>query len=103
MRLNNIHPECLAVLKLEYWDLAYVSGIPYLELKHPSGFYVTIEERPPYCDRGNWIAKITDPGEFWIDAADGWPRYYFDLKVAISEINAFIMKRQANMKKEGAI
>lgn len=92
MRLLDNHLDVLLV-QHEHWKLVCLAGIPYLELKHPSGIYVTIEERPSYCDRGDWIAKITDPGPFFIDGADFWPRYYFDLAVAFSEIDAFITRR----------
>lgn len=56
---------------------------------------VTIEPRPHYCDRGDWIAKL-HPGVKLapeIDSADAWPRYYFDLGVAKSEVVAWLRKR----------
>jgi hypothetical protein len=56
---------------------------------------VTVEERPSYCDRGNYIAKLHPRGRFAleIDSADGWPRYYFDLDRAIAEINDWLVRR----------
>jgi len=95
VKLDFIHLECLS--KYEGWNLRHLYGIPYLELKHPSGVCITIEERPSYCDRGNYIAKISSTGSLWIDDADGWPRYYFDLNVALSEIDAFL-KRRSELK-----
>jgi hypothetical protein len=56
---------------------------------------ITIENRPAYCDRGNVIAKIHPEFPLIIDWAEGWPRYYFDLRVAIQEIKAWLEKRQA--------
>lgn len=56
---------------------------------------ITIESRPQYCDRGNLIAKLHPFGvlEREIDAADGWPRYYFDLDRAKAECEAWLAKR----------
>ena len=91
MRLDNLHDQCL--VDIAPWKLVRLDGIAYLELKDSSGCYFTIEERPPHCDRGNWIVKITDPGEYWIDGQDGWPRYFFDLSAAITEVNYWLAKR----------
>lgn len=60
---------------------------------------ITIEKRPHYCDRGNFIAKIHnrpdgDARRLNLDGADGWPRYYFDLDRAKLEIEAWLEKRQ---------
>jgi hypothetical protein len=57
--------------------------------------YITLEARPKYCDRGNWIAKIFAEGALAreMDHADMWPRYYFDLYVAMQEIRAWLQKR----------
>ena len=56
---------------------------------------ITLEPRPAYCDRGNWIAKIFPEGELArdMDEADGWPRYYFDYERAKAEIEAWLLKR----------
>lgn len=58
---------------------------------------ITIEVRPHYCDRGNFIAKIhpaigSDLARD-LDWADGWPRYYFDLDRAKAECEAWLLKR----------
>jgi hypothetical protein len=57
---------------------------------------ITLEPRPAYCDRGNWIAKIFPMGELAqeIDEADGWPRYYFNEERAKLEIEAWLIKRK---------
>lgn len=47
---------------------------------------VWIEPRPDYCDRGRYIAKTDAP----LDAQEGWPRYYFSLRRAKKEIQAWL-------------
>jgi hypothetical protein len=56
---------------------------------------ITLEPRPYYCDRGNFIAKLFPRGMLTleIDEADGWPRYYFDEARAKAEIEAWLTKR----------
>lgn len=56
---------------------------------------VTLERRPHYCDRGNYIAKLFPFGKLVlsIDHADMWPRYYFDEARAKAEIEAWLEKR----------
>lgn len=56
---------------------------------------ITIEPRPSYCDRGNFIAKIDARGDLArdLDGQDGWPRYYFDLDRAKAECEAWVQKR----------
>lgn len=57
---------------------------------------ITLESRPPYCDRGNFIAKLFPEGELAlsIDGADLWPRYYFDYDRAKLEVEAWLKKRE---------
>jgi hypothetical protein len=56
---------------------------------------ISLEPRPSYCDRGSFIAKLFPRGglALEIDAADGWPRYYFDFDRALLEIEAWLVKR----------
>ncbi len=58
---------------------------------------ITLEPRPTYCDRGNFIAKLHTlsgtPLCMDIDGQDGWPRYYFDEERAKLEIEAWLQKR----------
>jgi hypothetical protein len=56
---------------------------------------ITLEKRPPYCDRGRFIAKLFPSGmlELSIDYQDSWPRYYFDLERAKAEIEAWLEVR----------
>ena len=56
---------------------------------------VTIESRPYYCDRGNFIAKIfiNYDSNLYLDEQDGWPRYYFNLNFAKLEVESWLIKR----------
>lgn len=58
--------------------------------------YIWMDERPPYCDRGRWLARLEvfDWRALHIDAADGWPRYYFDFERAKAEIEAWMRNRK---------
>jgi hypothetical protein len=58
---------------------------------------ITLEARPYYCDRGNYVAKLFPvTGSKLhrdIDGQDAWPRYYFDLDRAKLEIEAWLVKQ----------
>lgn len=58
---------------------------------------ITLDSRPPYCDRGNFLAKCfpatSTPLALSFDNQDGWPRYYFDRERAKLEIEAWLDKR----------
>lgn len=56
---------------------------------------ITLEPRPAYCDRGNFLAQLFPHGALAlsIDYQDGWPRYYFDEGHAKAEIDAWLIKR----------
>jgi hypothetical protein len=58
---------------------------------------VSLEQRPYYCDRGNFIAKLHPiPGTELareLDHQDGWPRYYFDFDRMLAEVEAWLVKR----------
>lgn len=56
---------------------------------------ITLEKRPHYCDRGNFLAKLFPVGQLAIDIddSDNWPRYYFDEARAKLEIEAWLQKR----------
>lgn len=56
---------------------------------------ISLEPRPSYCDRGNFVAKIFPRGRLAldIDHHDAWPRYYFDFDRALAEIEAWLVKR----------
>ena len=65
---------------------------------------ITVEARPHYCDRGEWIAKLHPRGRLAlaIDSADAWPRYYFDLDRALAEIDAWLVKRGQRLETSSA-
>jgi len=69
-------------------------GVHWLHGRHCA---IWIVKRPAYCDRGNLLAHLelrtTDPRQLQIDAADGWPRYFFDLDRAKLECEAWMTKR----------
>ena len=56
---------------------------------------ITLEPRPHYCDRGNYVAKLFAFGDLSleIDESDGWPRYYFDRERAKAEVEAWLIRR----------
>lgn len=62
------------------------------------GAEVELHPRPSYCDRGRWQAHMLDDGyphnQNPFDAADGFPRYYFDLDRAKAEIEALFSFRK---------
>lgn len=57
---------------------------------------IALEPRPPYCNRGSWIAKleVLNEVELTIDWADGWNRYYFSRDVAMMELEAWLRVRK---------
>ncbi len=58
------------------------------------GVEVTIESRPTYCNRGNFLAKAFSGGKepLHLDKQDMWPRYYMSLDTALSEVTAWLSK-----------
>lgn len=76
------------------WQYQTMDGITWLEIKGKE-CTITCEERPSYCDRGNYIYKLFPTGELAlsIDHQDGWPRYYFDQDRANLECEAWLKKR----------
>ena len=57
-----------------------------------------ISQRPHYCDRGRWLvhAESTDPAILTIDAADGFPRYYFYNESLVREFGHWFALRIGN-------
>lgn len=51
-----------------------------------------IEQRPSYCDRGRFTIKAftSDYTRFYIDDADGFPRYFFKMENLLSELKEYI-------------
>lgn len=56
---------------------------------------VTIEARPYYCDRGNFIVKVFPRGDLALslDSQDGFPRYYFGVLACADELCAWMKVR----------
>jgi len=55
------------------------------------GVRVWIQARPPYCDRGHWVAHVD--GIRSIDDADSFPRYYMSLERAKEEMQEWLVWR----------
>ncbi len=61
----------------------------------------SIEKRPPYCDRGNFIVKIfvnSNQVRLYIDQSDMFPRYYFGFDNMISELEQWLEKNNQRIK-----
>ncbi len=61
--------------------------------------HITLTQRPPYCDRGNYLATLfvnddAHPIKLFIDVADGWPRYYMNKERAKLEVEDWLKKRK---------
>lgn len=82
---------------LARWEAVPTAGSFYLRVRGKD-CEITMEPRPPHCDRGRWLAKLhpDDGSELArsLDAADGWPRYYFDRVRGQLEIESWLQKRR---------
>jgi hypothetical protein len=58
---------------------------------HMRSAHVWIVKRPVYCDRGHYQANVD--GIVGLDGADGFPRYYMSLEVAMAEMEAWLAWR----------
>ncbi len=58
--------------------------------------HVSIQKRPPYCDRGHWIARVD--GIPSLDGADGFPRYFMNLERAKAEMTEWVAWRMLSDK-----
>jgi hypothetical protein len=56
-----------------------------LEIGHAK---VRLMKRPPYCDRGHWLASVD--GIPSIDHADSFPRYFMNLTRAKDELRDWL-------------
>lgn len=56
---------------------------------------ITLEERPAWCDRGRFIAKVFQKDRVipCFDDQDGFPRYYFFESHAKLELEQFLRFR----------
>ena len=55
-----------------------------------------IQARPAHCDRGRWHVNI-EIGGLWISESDPWPRYYFNLDAAKSELLEYLKAKKADI------
>jgi hypothetical protein len=57
---------------------------------------ITIEGRPHYCDRGNFIVKVFPRGDLALslDDQDGFPRYYFGVQACADEVHEWMRVRR---------
>lgn len=76
------------------WHTAELESYQWFEIEGRD-CVITLQRRPEYCDRGNWVATLHARGILAreIDSADAWPRYYFDLERAKAEVEAWLKKR----------
>ncbi len=55
---------------------------------------ITVENRPPYCNRGRFLAKVFPDNHNMLDcpisSADFWPRYYFFWENLDQEVKAWL-------------
>lgn len=67
----------------------------YLQIKVEQA-EITVEPRPIYCDRGNFIVKVFPHGDLALslDSQDGFPRYYFGPLACADEIAAWMEARK---------
>ncbi len=64
------------------------------ELRRKTGELVAhLQGRPVYCDRGRWHANIDTHG-VWVSESDPWPRYYFNLDAAKSELLEYLKAKK---------
>lgn|SRR5262249_22738033 len=58
---------------------------------HLESAWIYLCPRPPYCDRGHWLAQCQ--GISTLDSADAFPRYYMDLDRAKAELTEWLLWR----------
>lgn len=80
-------PEFLRQTILNYVDIQLDKGL------------VSIESRQYYCDRGRyWVKVFSDCSKtFYVDHQDMFPRYYFDFRNMISELDHWFHARNVNV------
>lgn len=76
-------PRCVPVERGGYWSI------------QGRECEITIQARPPYCDRGRFVANVYPRGDLALafDHQDGFPRYYFDWGRMLAEIDAWMAAR----------
>ncbi len=66
---------------------------------HTESAHAWITKRPAYCDRGHYCANVDGVGS--LDGADGFPRYYMSLGVAMSEMELWLKWRAVCEQRRG--
>jgi hypothetical protein len=57
-------------------------------------YWIIIAKRPHYCDRGDWIIYVE--GRHDLDAADGFPRYFFGTEGEVKkQMEIWLCRRKA--------
>jgi hypothetical protein len=69
-------------------------GGEWLTVRVPQAL-ITVEPRPYYCDRGNFIVKVFPRGDLALslDEYDAFPRYYFGVQACADELLAWMQAR----------
>lgn len=100
----------LAALGMEWWDrcthgdLTVPPGLTLTEtdwgheLRGAHG-YISLQQRPKHCDRGRYLAQLSDDGAFGIEPIDGWQygRFYMDQTRALQECIDWLAYRESRV------
>lgn len=65
---------------------------------HEGTWTIWIQPRPYYCDRGRWCVGINAKGVPHPDEQEGYPRYFFNLDYAKSEMEEWVKVRKEVMQ-----
>lgn len=95
---NKIRNEDLIEQAFELSLHLNLSSLNWIDIKLDKGL-VSIESRPPYCDRGRFIVRVFSNcvETFYIDSADSFPRYYFVFENLLSELTHWLAARNVNI------
>jgi len=96
--MQTVRPEHLRGPEWNNWDAVFepsdilfedraTEGLPWQAVTVNGRTVMTIELRPHYCDRGRFKVLCELPD---IDAADAFPRYYFQVVAMRVEIITFL-------------
>ena len=68
--------------------------VPAIDYHKQLGYYeFHVCLRPPHCDRGTYLVMVDSVGVDELDMQEGFPRYYFELRTVMSELEAWVNKR----------
>lgn len=68
--------------------------VPIITHKPDSAYEITIQRRPEYCDRGQWLIFVDGNND--LDAADGWPRYFLGSEDDVKhQVEMWLARREA--------